>query len=124
MLPSEDRECLRVRHFQYTEAVEGGMTCVVLRDFPLPDGLRPARSDLLLRLAPGYPDIAPDMWWFDPPILRPDGFPIPQTQVYEPYLGRTWQRWSRHFDAGQWRPGVDSLESFLALVRREVERAA
>ena len=123
MLPSEDRDCLDAQHFQYTEVVEGGMICLVLRDFPLPDGLRPSRSDLLLRLAPGYPDIAPNMWWFDPPILRPDGQPIVQTQSHERYLRRTWQRWSRHLSVGQWRPGVDSLESFLALVRQELARA-
>lgn len=123
MLPTEDRDCLAARDFQYIEAVESGMTCVVLRDFPLPEGLWPVRSDLLLRLAPGYPDVAPDMWWFDPPIERPDGQPIPQTQVLETHLGRRWQRWSRHFSAGQWSPGVDTLESFLALVRRELARA-
>ena len=123
MLPNEDRECLEARRLQYSEVIEDRMTCVVLHEFPLPNGLRPSRSDLLLRLAPGYPDVAPDMWWFDPPILRPDGQPIPQTNITEHYLGRTWQRWSRHFNAGQWRPGVDSLESFLALVRQELTRS-
>ncbi len=123
MLPNEDRECLEARRLQYSEVIEDRMTCVVLHEFPLPNGLRPSRSDLLLRLAPGYPDVAPDMWWFDPPILRPDGQPIPQTDITEHYLGRTWQRWSRHFNAGQWRPGVDSLESFLALVSQELTRS-
>ena len=124
MIPSEDRECLEARSLRFSEVVEGRMICVVLRDFPLPEGLRPARSDLLLRLAPGYPDVPPDMWWFDPPIIRPDGKPIAQTQVHETYLGRTWQRWSRHFNVGQWCPGVDSLQGFLALVSRELARAA
>jgi len=76
----------------------------------------------LLRFSPGYPDVAPDMWWFDPPVRRRDGQPIPATEVIERYLGRSWQRWSRHFAAGQWRSGVDGLESFLALVRKELER--
>ena len=89
MLPSDDRECLEARQVRYSEAIEDGMLCLVLHDFPLPDGLRPAWSDLLLRLAPGYPDVAPEMWWFDPPILRPDGQPIPQTEVTERYVGRT-----------------------------------
>jgi hypothetical protein len=38
-------------------------------------------------------------------------------------VGRSWQRWSRHFAAGQWQSGIDGLESFLALVRRELERS-
>lgn len=123
MLPYEDRECLEAQRLQYIAVLEDRMICLVLRDYPLPDGLRPARSDLLLRLSPGYPDVAPEMWWFDPPIRRPDGQPIAQTDVTEHYLGRTWQRWSRHFDAGQWRPGVDSLQSFLALLSRELARS-
>ena len=55
--------------------------------------------------------------------IQLDGQPIPQTEVTEHYLGRTWQRWSRHFRAGQWLSGVDSLESFLALVSRELARS-
>lgn len=124
MLPSVDREYLRKRFPRFSVALEEQMICVVLPGFPLPSGLQIERSDLLLRLSPGYPDIAPDMWWFDPPVLRGDGRPFPQTQVEEAHLGRKWQRWSRHFDGAQWRPGVDSLESYLALVRSEFSEAA
>jgi len=63
------------------------------------------------------------MWWFDPPVRRRDGQPIRATEVIERYLGRSWQRWSRHLTKGQWRSGVDGLESFLALVRIELERS-
>jgi hypothetical protein len=100
------------------------MTCVVLRDFALPLGFDRQKSDLLIRLNAGYPDVQPDMWWFDPPVRRADNQPIPATEVLEHYLGRSWQRWSRHLAAGQWRSGIDGLESFLALVRRELERCA
>ena len=124
MLPSEDRERLEAKFPQYSEMIENQMVCVVLPDFPLPRGLQPSQSDLLLMLAPGYPDIPPDMWWFDPPVIRPDGQAIPQTQVQENYLGRKWQRWSRHLDPGLWRPGVDSLESYLSLVQSELAKAA
>ena len=57
------------------------------------------------------------------PIQRTDGKRIPATDVIEHHLGRSWQRWSRHLAAGQWRSGVDGLENFLALVRRELERS-
>lgn len=124
MLPAEDREYLVSRFPQFRETMEGQMICVVLRDFPLPSGLRIPLADLLLRLPPGYPDIAPDMWWFDPPIVRGDGQAFPQTETREQHLGRTWQRWSRHFDGGQWRPGVDSIETYLSLVHRELGAAA
>lgn len=123
MLPTEDREFLAKRFPGFTLAVEAQMVCVVVPTFRLPAGLTQPRSDLLLRLSPGYPDVAPDMWWFDPPVLRPDGRPIPQTELTEIHLGRTWQRWSRHLDAGHWRAGVDSLESYVAVVDKELHAA-
>lgn len=124
MLPSEDRECLGSKFPRFVEATENQMTCVVLPDFPLPVGLNPDRADLLLMLSPGYPDVPPDMWWFNPAVVRPDGAAIPQTQVEETHLGRTWQRWSRHLNTEQWRPGVDSIETYISLVHSELARSA
>lgn len=96
------------------------MTCLIFTEWPLPTGFTAGGSDLLVRLPAGYPDIAPDMWWFAPAVIRADRGEIPQTQVTEQHVSRTWQRWSRHFSAGQWKAGVDSLETFLALINREV----
>jgi hypothetical protein len=123
LLPSNDTKYLTELEVNHSIVSEANMTCVVLRNFSLPPGLDRAQSDLLLRFSPGYPDVAPDMWWFDPPVKRADGQAVPATNVVEHHLGRSWQRWSRHFSAGQWQSGVDGLESFLALVRRELERA-
>ena len=99
------------------------MTCVVLPNWPLPRGFDFEVADLLIRLSAGYPDVHPDMWWFDPPVHLADGTNLPATEVMEPHLGRTWQRWSRHFNNGQWQSGTDGLESFLALVRHDLERS-
>lgn len=124
MLPPNDVDYLEARAPGHAVSNEAGMTCVLLPAFPLPDGLDCAHSDLLLRLSPGYPDVPPDMWWFNPPIRLRNGGEILATQVRERHLGRDWQRWSRHLSPGQWRSGVDSLESYLALVRRELDAAA
>lgn len=124
MLPVEDNAWIRDQFPDSGHVVENGMLCVTLPDFPLPAGLNANCADLLLRLPPGYPDAAPDMWWFDPAVLRADGEEIAQTQVEETHVGRTWQRWSRHLQADQWRPGIDSLESFVALVHSELLAAA
>ena len=51
-----------------------------------------------------------------------DGRTIEATQAVERHVGRDWQRWSRHFIGGQWQSGTDSLESFIALIQREVTR--
>lgn len=123
-LPVNDLRYLSDRATEHQVAAEANMTCVVLPGFLLPPGYDRDRSDLLLRLNPGYPDVPPDMWWFDPPVRLANGGGIAATDYSETHLGRSWQRWSRHLEAGQWRSGVDSLETFIALIRRELHRCA
>jgi len=123
-LPATDARYLTDRMPTHTVVTDIGMICVVLPGFELPHGFDQSRSDLLLRLSPGYPDVPPDMWWFDPPVKLASGATIAATEVRETYLGRSWQRWSRHFAQGQWRSGVDCLETFLALIQRELRREA
>ncbi|MCS3695012.1 hypothetical protein ABIF07_000212 [Bradyrhizobium elkanii] len=124
MLPSHDIEFLNAKEQGHQVTSEGGVICVVVPNYPLPAGFDREASDLLIRLAPGYPDVPPDMWWFNPPVRRKDGIEIPATQAQEGHLGRQWQRWSRHFTAGQWRSGIDSLQSYFALIRNELLKAA
>lgn len=123
-LPDADVNYLNERGLTFEMSHEANMTCVVFRGWPLPPGYDRTESDLLVRLSAGYPDVPPDMWWFDPPVRLADGRRVPATESTESYLGRQWQRWSRHFQNGQWRSGVDNLESFLALISGELCRGA
>lgn len=123
MLRPEDQETLEAGGRPFQVATDGAFTAVVIEQFPIPAALEPQASTLLLRLPPGFPDAGPDMFWFDPPVIRASGGPIPGTESREPYLGRVWQRWSRHIQ-GQWRPGIDTLETYLAYVRRCLDHAA
>jgi len=121
MLPPPDKEFLARKGLAYEVTPEAGMTCVVIPQLRLPPGLIPGQADLLFRLAAGYPDVPPDMWWFHPALQRADGVPIPATESMENHLGRIWQRWSRHLPDGSWLPGVDTLESFFTLVMKELQ---
>ena len=121
-LPEVDIAFLDERGITHEIVVESGMTCIVIPQWPLPEGFDRPTADLLVRLTPGYPDVPPDMWWFDPPVLKADGQVLPATNAKEHHLGRTWQRWSRHFNGAQWKSGVDCLESYLALIRQDLER--
>ena len=123
-LPEPDSQYLTDREISHQVVVDGGMVCVVLLGWVLPEGLSVRQTDVLIRLSAGYPDVPPDMWWCDPGVRRSDGSEISATQVIEPHLGRSWQRWSRHFVAGQWKSGIDGLESYLALMRAEFLLAA
>lgn len=123
-LPDRDTTFLSDRNIEHSVSMESGMVCLVLTGWPIPIGYDSPSADLLLRLSPGYPDVPPDMWWFDPGLRLVDGRCVPATDQVENHLGRSWQRWSRHFAAGQWRPGVDCLESYLALIHDELARWA
>ena len=123
LLPEADITYFARQGVAHSITVESGMTCVVLPKWPLPPGFDQNSADLLIRLSPGYPDIAPDMWWFFPAVHLSNGQELPQTNVFEGYLGRRWQRWSRHLGSGQWKSGVDGVESFLALIRQHLERS-
>ena len=62
------------------------------------------------------------MWWFSASVVRADATPIPATESQETCLGRSWQRWSRQFNSGQWMAGVVGIESYLDLVAKEPRR--
>ena len=121
-LPDADIAYLAGLDIEHQIEAEAGMTCVVLRDWPLPAGFNHSTVDLLVRLTPGYPDVAPDMWWFSPAVYTAAGAALPNTGATGSYLGRQWQRWSRHLSADQWRSGIDGLESYVALIRSDLER--
>jgi hypothetical protein len=121
-LPGSDLAYLADRGIKHEIVAEGGMTCVVLPRWVLPPGYNHESADLLLRFRAGYPDVPPDMWWFDPALRLTNGRAIPATEATEQHLGRPWQRWSRHFRPGQWKSGIDGLESFLALIRHELDQ--
>jgi hypothetical protein len=81
------------------------------------------KIDLFIRIPGGYPTAALDMFYVSPELkLKGGGFP-PATEVREDHIGRTWQRFSRHMNSGSclWRPGRDSVKTFLALILGELQ---
>jgi Prokaryotic E2 family E len=118
LLPA-DKEHLDELGLDYEVTSEDGLICVVIKDWQLPSGYEPARVDLLLRLPVGFPDAQPDMYWCDPPVrVAANGAFPPAADLMENYLGRTWQRFSRHLPGGAWQSARDNLGSYLALIHR------
>ena len=122
MLIEEDAGYLASTGWRHELAVDGGFVCLVIYDYPLPNGYLPQQADLLLRLPQGFPDAAPDMFWFCPEVSYADGRMPPNTGDRLPWAGRTWQRWSRHL-ATAWRPGIDNLQTYLRLIRTDLTTA-
>jgi hypothetical protein len=93
----------------------GGWSFLVISGYKLPAGFQPNSVDLLVKLPPGFPDAAPDMFWISPPV-RTAGGGQPRATSSERLLGKDWQRFSWHLAAGAWKPGVSSLRDFLRCV--------
>jgi hypothetical protein len=122
MLVEDDAAFLASTGWEHELALDGQFVCLVIRNYPLPRGYQPAHADLLLRLPQGFPDAAPDMFWFHPEVSYADGRVPPATGDRLSYGGRVWQRWSRHL-ASAWRPGIDNLQTYLRLIRTDLTRA-
>jgi hypothetical protein len=77
-----------------------------------------AVTDVLIVIPPQYNTAPLDMWFVEPWVkLRNGSFP-PQAEVPVQFMGRTWQRFSRHLPV--WRPGVDNLTTLLVFMSREL----
>lgn len=122
MISDADKAWLQARGFEFEVILEGGMTNLIIRSYQLPVGYSHGAVDLLVRLPAGFPDAAPDMFWVDPRITLASGAEAPASNVYESHVGRQWQRFSRHLAGGAWRPGIDSLESWILTIRHLLER--
>jgi Prokaryotic E2 family E len=124
VLDEDDHAMLRERGYVCEVTVdEGGWTNLVIKDYTLPAGFDHEKVDLLLRLNPAFPDVKPDMYYVEPTIrlAATQGF-APASELHEPYLDRTWQRFSRHLADGQWRPGIDNLGTWLTMIRQQFEK--
>jgi hypothetical protein len=120
-LPTLDEDYLNTKGFRWEFLPEAPQQLLVLRDVRLADGkFDHDVADILIRIPPGFPMALLDMYWVAPVVrLRGGALPVNADQ-YETHEGRTWQRFSRHLPGGRWRPGVDSLKTYLPLVLGEL----
>ena len=124
-LPEDDRKWLDATGWTYSEVEEVNKRGVIVAAFALPPGkFQVDRADILVQIPLGYPDTNLDMFWCEPVLhLVPSGRQ-PNATNPELHFGRTWQRWSRHYKPGQWRPGIDDLGSHRNVVLEALRIAA
>ncbi len=118
LLP-EDIEYLHVTYRkQWLGLSEGNSKFgLLIEDFPVPKGILPATSNLMILIPVGYPGSPLDMFYFDPPLRKSNDMDIACVST-EMHFGRKWQRWSRHY---QWSPGQDDLTRHIEYVRNELQ---
>jgi hypothetical protein len=120
LLPEIDREFLQAKGYEHDVIPWQGGLHLVIRDYPFPAAYNPRITNLLVQLPAGFPNAALDMFWTSPHVqLSSGGRPVATDHRAVQHDGNEWQRWSRHI---QWRAGVDDLRSFLAAIRREIDK--
>lgn len=107
--------------------MEGNKHWVLIHNVDLPEGYNESRVTAAVLLPIGYPACGLDMVYFYPALTLTSGKAIHAADAREIIQGKSYQRWSRHFTPeAPWRPGVDSLETYYAMIqgwlKREVTR--
>ena len=122
-LPEPDVEGLAASGLSWETISANGHGWLLVHGFQLPAGYGVVVASLAVQIPGGYPTTPLDMVYFNPPLSRGDGRPIPATQATATIDGKQWQRWSRHYTAAHpWIPGEYSIITHLALVRHWLER--
>lgn len=121
LVPEIDREFLSSKGLKFRAVRAGEEVHVIIDDFPFPDAYTPRTASLLIKLPAGYPSANLDMFWTNPVIRLVSG-DMPQNCTDLQMINEVqWQQWSRHF-ATAWRQGVDNLQTFVATIRRELQK--
>ncbi|MEA1653022.1 multiubiquitin domain-containing protein [Nitrospirillum sp. BR 11164] len=123
-LPLADRKYLESKKYVFEEVTQGSERGVIFRDMRMPqDRFDADKADVLVMLPPGYPDLAPDMFYLLPwvRLVGVNRYPT-RADVSHIFLGQDWQRWSRH--NYEWRPGIDGIWTMLKRVECALEVAA
>lgn len=125
-LPEFDRDYLVQKNFDFEEKVEGGTNGLIINNWILPlHKFNMETSNLLILIPSGYPDVPPDMWYFNPDILlKPSNTFARATEAKINFNGIVWQRWSRHLAPNEWRSGTDGIHSYLIKVQTALEVAS
>ena len=116
-LPESDRDYLNQKEYSFQEITENGKNGLIISNWILPKNKYSLeKSDLLIFLPTGYPDIPIDMFYFYPAILLSGNAYAHATDVIESFNAISWQRWSRHLGAEHWRPEIDGIHTYLKRV--------
>ena len=118
-LPAEDVEFLDNNSFLW-EAIVQQSNWLIIKGHPVPEGYNVSLVDIALLIPPAYPAAEIDMAYFYPPLQKTSGKPIGAISQ-QAIDGKIFQRWSRHRQPGEWRPGLDNISTHLLAVNNWLE---
>lgn len=136
-LPEDDQEFLATKSLAFVllreELPEGEeRRGIELPEFALPPNLfvkiddklvAESRVSLMVLIPKGYQETQLDSWYISPAVYLKDGQQPDRANSEAVLFGRPWQFWSRHLAAGDWRAGVDGLETYLQYIRTGLRSA-
>src|SRR5258706_15985085 len=96
-LPEEDERHLNARGLPWEALTEGGANWVLLHEFPVPPGYNYPNVMAAIRIEAAYPPGKLDMVYYFPSLVRAGGQAINGLSD-QPLDGKTFQRWSRHYE--------------------------
>jgi hypothetical protein len=114
------KEVLAIYPGEMRGALAAGVE-LILRDVALPAGYSVARVNILIKVAPTFPDARPDMFWVSPVLTLANGAP-PQATSIESIRGEQWQRYSWHLQPHAWHAGTSHLRDFVRAVLSRLHR--
>jgi len=129
-LPEEDQVYLRAKtipHSLLREMIgpQEDRRGIEFPDFQLPANLFQRRDgqlvaggsvSVLVLIPKGYAQVRLDSWYVSPPVFLANGSSADRAGSEVQLFGRRWQFWSRHLQDGEWRAGIDGLETYLQYV--------
>ena len=112
-LLEDDEDALKSKGYKYEVTEDGDNTLLTIKDHPLVDIYNVEKVDILILIPKLYPVSPLDMFWVYPEVKLKNGnvYP-PSADVFENHVGRSWQRFSRHYT---WRPNIDCVHSHLTI---------
>ncbi len=121
VFPAEDIEYLDSHYLGqwYKLSEENEKYALLITEFQIPEGYEQKIADLMILMPAGYPGVGLDMFYFDPSLHKLNN-KDPGSLSIEEHFGRSWQRWSRHYE---WIPGEHGLCQHIEYVRNELEIA-
>ncbi len=114
-LPAEDEEFLNNKGLHWETLSQNGLKWLIIYDYPVPVGYNRELVEVALLIPPAYAAAEIDMVYFYPALARTTGRPIAATSQ-QALDNKIFQRWSRHRNPGDWRPGLDNISTHLILV--------
>lgn len=105
------------KYFPNWEAIQiSGTGWILIHNFKIVAGYNVEETTVAFMIPPSYPTVEFDMMYFYPALSRKDNQPIGALS-HQALEGKSYQRWSRHRIAGEWRPGIDNLETHVLSVQ-------